>query len=60
MHNIFLKLLLQFLSEEFLAYFQSWRDSVAAREGFTNAEKNKMFLTQQSYEGLQTTGRLNE
>lgn len=27
-----------------------------ARDGFTKVEKNKMFLTYQTYDGLKTTG----
>jgi hypothetical protein len=48
--------MLQFLTEDFMAYIESWRESVMARDGFSKAEKNKMFLTHQTYEGLKTTG----
>ena len=46
----------QFLAEDFLGYIDAWRAGVMGREGFTKAEKNKMFLTQQTYDGLRTTG----
>ena len=48
--------ILQFLAEDFLGYIEAWRESVMAREGFSKSEKKKMFLTQQTYEGLKTTG----
>lgn len=55
-HGSHFKLLFQFLQQEFLAYLATWKESVSNREGFTKQEKNKMFLTHQTYKGLLTTG----
>lgn len=56
--KLFLLLVLfQFLATEFLGYIEAWRDTVMARPGFSKTQRNKMFLTQQTYEGLKTTGK---
>ena len=47
---------MQFLAEDFLGYIENWQTSVMGRDGFTKQEKNKMFLSKQTYEGLKTTG----
>lgn len=46
---------LEWLKTEFLAYFEKWRDSVQHREGSTQKEKEKMFISAQTYEVLQIT-----
>ena len=48
---------LQFLIGEFLQYLTDWKQSVAARPGdFSNAARKRMFLSEQTYEGLYRTG----
>jgi len=49
-------LLLQFLKEEFLAYFENWEKSVMARDGFTDAEKEMMMIARESRTGMQISG----
>ena len=46
---------LAWLKDEFLGYFEKWKDSIDKREGFTPKEKEKMFISHQTYEGLQIT-----
>jgi hypothetical protein len=47
----------QFLEDEFLGYLQSWKNQVENRLGnFTKSERKKMFISQQTYEGIQRTG----
>ena len=46
----------QFLEDEFLNHFHRWREAVEAREGFSKQEKSRMFMSKQSYEGVQVTG----
>lgn len=41
-----------FLECDFLQYLNAWRQSVASREGYTTQQKNKMFLTHQTFKGL--------
>lgn len=45
----------QFL-KDFLKYLSDWKTSVDIRTGFTNTEKETMFLAAPTYEGIQTTG----
>ena len=41
-------------SEEFLPYIQNWKSSITKSEGsFLKKDRNKMFLSHQTYEGLQ-------
>ena len=41
------------LQNEFLVYLENWKSSVEKREGnFSRAERNKMFLSHQTYEGI--------
>ena len=42
--------------DKFLAYLANWKDSINKRVGdFTPTDRNNMFLSQQTYEGLQMT-----
>ena len=44
---------LRWLKDVFLAYLESWKKSTEAREGtYTSDDRQKMFLSQQTYEGL--------
>lgn len=47
----------QFL-EDFVTYLTDWRAEVDGREGFTRSEKDRMFLSYQTFEGIVTTGTL--
>ena len=46
----------QWLEKDFLGYLKEWEDSVKQREGFTDAEKTMMLLSQETLEGLHITG----
>ena len=46
----------QWLREDFLGYLDEWEASVAARPGFSKAERNKMLLSQETLSGLRLTG----
>ncbi len=42
--------------DEFLDYFSQWKDSIGKREGnFSANAKSSMFISWQTYEGLQTS-----
>ena len=43
---------LDWLVDEFLEYFHQWKDSIDKRDGFTPKQKEKMFISHQTYEGL--------
>ena len=44
------------LEEDFLKYLKDWSESIEKREGnFTLKERKQMFLSHQTYEGLQIT-----
>ncbi len=44
------------LEDVFLKFFQDWQKSIEEREGkFTKAKKQAMFISKQTYEGLQIT-----
>ena len=46
------------LSNEFLQYFQTWREMVNEREGeFTQVDRNKMMLSKQTLDGLEISTR---
>ena len=47
---------LQWLTEEFLPYLDHWEKTVSEREGYSNAEKNMMLLSQETGDGLRITG----
>ena len=49
-------LYVQFL-EEFVAFLDKWKEEINAREGFSKSERDKMFLSHQTYEGIVTTGK---
>ncbi len=45
-----------FLKDEFLEYFAEWKKAADQRKGdFTAADREKMFLSKATYEGLQAT-----
>ena len=46
----------QWLENEFLGYLDEWDASVWVREGFTDEEKKRMTLSQDTLEGLRMTG----
>ena len=46
----------QWLEEEFLGYMEKWEQSVAARPGFSQTDKNKMMLSEATKTGLKFTG----
>ena len=47
---------LKWLTDDFLGYFSSWLDSIEKRAGdFDKTAQNKMFISRQTYEGLQIT-----
>ena len=46
----------EWLQNEFLPYFSQWKNSIEKRKGkFNAADKAKMFISRQTYEGLQIT-----
>lgn len=44
-----------FLEDDFLGYLQRWKQSVDSRPGFTASDRQKMFLSHQTYKGLVMT-----
>ena len=44
------------MEQDFLGYLDEWDDEVKARPGFTDMEKKKMTLSQETLEGLRMTG----
>ena len=51
---------MQWLKDEFLPYLDDWEKSVRKREGFTNAQKKRMLLSDQTILGLRMTGKYTE
>eukprot|EP00794_Sanderia_malayensis_P001655 gene1655-1842_t len=48
----------EFLENDFLGYVENWKTSVEEREGdFSDSERAKMFLSQQTYNGIKVTVR---
>ena len=47
---------MQWLEDEFLPFLDAWEKSVEEREGFTDAEKNRMKLSTETLLGLRITG----
>ena len=47
---------LQWLENDFLGYLKEWKDSVAARDDVTKAQKPRMCLSKETLEGLHITG----
>ena len=46
----------EWLKEEFLGYLKQWKESISTRSGeFSNTAKEKMFISKQTYEGVQIT-----
>ena len=52
---VILHFILQFL-KDFVEELQSWKSDVASRQGFTNQEKEKMFLSKPTFDGIVMTG----
>ena len=49
---------LEWLTADFLKYLQDWKKSTENRKGnFSPKDRQKMFLSQQTYEGLQITAK---
>ena len=47
---------LRWLEEDFLQYFDSWKESIEARQGnYTTNAKSNMFISWQTYEGIRIT-----
>ena len=42
-----------------MAHLDDWKARVQNRNGYTKAEKEKMFHTHQTYEGIVMTGNLS-
>ena len=55
-NNFTTVLAFQWLKEEFLGYLDDWERSVNNHEGFTAAQRSMMLLSQQTLEGIRTTG----
>ena len=47
----------QWLEKDFLGYLDDWEKSVKERNGFTDEEKKRMTLSQETLDGLRMTGR---
>lgn len=47
--------LLQFLESEFLAYLDSWEESVNGREGYEHSDRKRMLLSSETLLGLRIT-----
>ena len=47
----------QWLEEDFLGYLDDWEKAVKERKGFTDEEKKRMMLSQETLEGLRMTGK---
>ncbi|XP_062588177.1 uncharacterized protein LOC134249818 [Saccostrea cucullata] len=45
----------EFLKTVFLGYLEEWKQAVMTRQGFSKQEKNKMFLSTQTHEGIVMT-----
>ncbi|XP_047137374.1 uncharacterized protein LOC124813866 [Hydra vulgaris] len=41
----------------FLKYFENWRQSISIRQGFSDSDKEKMFISSQTFEGLKITSK---
>ena len=50
----------QFLQIDLIGYLQDWLNSIQNRPGFTKEEKNRMFLSHQTYKGLLTSGTVKQ
>lgn len=46
----------QWLEEDFLGYLQSWKESVEARHGYSDALKKRMQLSIETLQGIHRTG----
>lgn len=47
----------KWLETDFLGYLDEWDSSIEGRSGFTEAEKKKMHLSDETLNGLRMTGR---
>ena len=43
------------LKNTFLSYFERWRESITLRDGFSDSDREKMFISPQTYQGLKIT-----
>lgn len=51
-----LTIIVQWLEMEFLGYLSEWDGSIKGRTGFTDAERKRMRLSDETLEGLRVTG----
>ena len=51
---------MQWLKNEFLPYLDDWEKSVRERKGFTDAQKKRMLLSDQTILDLRMTGKYTE
>ena len=49
---------IQWLKEEFLGYLSDWEESINKRDGYSDEEKAKMIISQDTLKGLRMTGKL--
>lgn len=50
--------LLQWLEETFLPYLDEWGKNVFSRKGFSDEEKKRMLLSQETLDGLRMTSMI--
>ena len=55
--KFYITLLIQFLKFDILGYFKRWELSVANRQGYSDAEKKRMMLSQETLHGITMTGK---
>ena len=48
--------MLQWLREEFTSYMTTWKESVEARPGYTDQQKQRNLLSDLTLEGISITG----
>lgn len=48
---------MQFLESEFLAYLDSWKESVSGRQGYEDSERKRMMLSSETLLGLRITSK---
>ena len=48
---------IQWLKEEFLGYLSDWEESINKRDGYSDEEKAKMIISQDTLKGLRMTGK---
>ena len=47
---------MQWLETDFLGYLRNWEESVKKRDGYTDEEKKRMILSQETLQGIRMTG----